>query len=122
MIPRRLAALLLLTLIGCENTYIRFENLAPGSQITGLRWEPNDSDSIYETFEVLDPGQVSDRLFVSESDKGKEGRVSLQLVVDGNRVALVADDLLKARKENTTTFSITPESGVSNPLLEVPGG
>lgn len=111
-----LPILLLLPLAGCK-TDIRFANMVPDATVENIRWEPRSSDTVYSAA-TLKTGETSKDIPIMEKDAGETGTVAFDLVVEGNRLALVARQEFTAVEGETSTFTLTPEMKVYNPLLE----
>ena len=104
--------------MGCEDTSIVFHNMVPNASVTNARWAPDGTNVTYDSSDRLGPGQKSDTIVLwAEEGAGASGTLSFELEVEGNRVALVADEKFTAGEGQTTTFELTPELAVHNPLV-----
>ncbi len=106
---------------GCSPTKIQIENELPEAVIENVRWTSLRSDRSFKTDEPerLEPGETSSEIEIwGEDNEGKEGLIHMEIVVGDTRVALVTEVAFRATHGETSTFTIRPDTPVSNPLLE----
>lgn len=111
--------LLALALAGCK-TEIVFENQIPGASVDNVRWESGSTSFSSESGDRLEPGQSSEAVSISGPHEGETGRIHFELIVEGRKVALVTEDRFTAHTNETTTFTLTPETVATNPLADSP--
>ncbi len=100
-------------------TEIRFANRLPGGTLENVRWEPSKGDVSYSPEELqLLPGSTSSTVRVWSEAADSSGTLYFDLVVDGSRVSLVAESAYRCVEGETTTFKVSSETPVRNPLLE----
>src|SRR5262245_22768598 len=105
--------------VACGKTQIQFENDIPGASIENVRWDTGHGSSYDQVSDQrLEPGQRSESISVADKDQSKKGRIHVELVVDGRKVALVTEPEFKPNSQSLKTFRLTAETRATNPLVD----
>ena len=104
------------TLTGCD-TKVQFVNDIFGATVQSIRWEPKGGQ-VYASTAPLLPGGISRTITVGEGDADKEGRVTFELLVEGNRVVLEAEESFRVKAGETNIYRVTAMTRAENGLAE----
>lgn len=111
----------LMAIAGCK-TEVTFENQVPNATLQNVRWVTDDG-TVYapDPDDPLEPGQRSEPVLINQPDEGDTGRLELELVVEGRKVALVTDRRYTAEFNENSVFKITPSTAARNRVTSSAG-